>query len=510
MISANDRKTVISLHEKGIRRKHIARLVGVDIKSVRKIIDAGAEVKRRQRNDKIDVSEELLRSVYVDCKGYVQRVHEILTEEHKLSLSYSTLRRLLHKYGIGITEPQRSQRVPDQPGEEMQHDTSEHWLEINGKKIKLICSGLYLRYSKMRYIKYYRRFNRFTMKCFMDEALRFWGYSARRCIIDNTSLAIDYGSGSNAVFSNEMVVFARSYGFEWYAHAIGHANRKAGKERNFYTVETNFIPGRTFTSLPDVNTQAFEWATVRYANRPQSKTGLIPSQLFEHEKASLIALPEFIHPPCQPHQRIIDQYGFIAFDGNFYWVPSTRAPKVTVIQYADELAIFDSPHHRLITHPRFDELTKNQVTPKPTGMKMPSRAKQPNNIKRDYRCEQQELEHIDKTVKEYIEFILSRDSGIAQKGKFIRQLYNLMKKTTPSLFTTAIQRALTYKLTSIEQIYNIFIQILKRPPNQNFEPAHNGSYKQRPEYIEGRFTQENKLELPQRNKPYTHTGVAHG
>ena len=496
MISSDDRKTVINLHEKGIRRKHIARLVGIDIKSVRKIIDTGGHVQRQARKDKIDVAEELLRSLYADCKGYMQRMHEILTEEHNLSLSYSTLRRLLLQYGIGVTQPQRSGHVPDVPGEEMQHDTSEHWLEINGKKTKLICSGLYLRYSKMRYIKYYRRFNRFTMKCFMDEALRFWGYSARRCIIDNTSLAIDYGSGSNAVFSNEMVVFARNYGFEWYAHAIGHANRKAGKERNFYTVETNFIPGRSFTSLPDINRQAFEWATSRYANRPQSKTGLIPSQLFEHEKASLVRLPEFIHPPCQPHQRIIDQYGFIAFDGNYYWVPPTRETKVSVLQYAAELAIYDSAHHCLIKHPCFDELAKNQVTPKPAGTKIPSRGKQPNNIKRDYRCEQQELGNVDEVVKDYIDYVLSKDSGIAQKGKFIRQLHGLMKKTTSSLFITAIERALTYKLTSISQLYNIFSHILKQPLNQDIEPENTGSYKQRPEYIEGRFTQENQLELP--------------
>ncbi len=329
MISENDRKTVINLHEKGIARKRIARLVGIDIKSVRKIIGTGGQLQHQERKDKIEVAEELLRGVYADCKGYVQRMHEVLTEEHRLTLSYSTLRRLLLQYGIGVTEPRRSERVPEVPGEEMQHDTSEHWLEINGKKIKLICGGLYLRYSKMRYIKYYRRFNRFTMKCFFDEALRFWGYCARRCIIDNTSLAIDYGSGSNAVFSNEMVTFARNYGFEWYAHAIGHANRKAGKERNFYTVETNFIPGRTFISLPQLNRQAFEWATNRYANRPQAKTGLIPSQLFEHEKSSLVCLPEFIHPPYQRHQRVIDEYGFIAFDGNYYWVPPTRVSTVT-------------------------------------------------------------------------------------------------------------------------------------------------------------------------------------
>lgn len=495
MISEDDRKTVISLHEKGIGRNQIARLVGIDIKSVRRIIAAGGQVQYHRRKDKIEVAEELLRSVYIDCKGYMQRMHEILTEEHKLSLSYSTLRRLLLQYGIGVSEPQRSERVADIPGEEMQHDTSEHWLEINGKRIKLICSGLYLRYSKMRYIKYYRRFNRFAMQCFIDEALRFWGYSARRCIIDNTSLAIDYGSGSNAVFSNEMVIFAHKYGFQWYAHAIGHANRKAGTERNFHTVETNFIPGRTFISLPDLNRQAFDWATSRYADRPQSKTGLIPSQLFEHEKASLLRLPEFIHPPSRPHRRIIDQYGYVAFEGNFYWVPPTRATEVTLIQYANRIAVYESPHHCLIKHQCFDELTKSQVTTPSDGTK-PSRGKKPKNIKHEYRYQQQELEKIDAVVKEYTDFILSKDSGVCHKGKYIRQLHAVTRKTTPELFTAAIQRALTYKITSIHQLYNIFSQILKQPLDQFLTSESLGAYEERPEYMEGRFTQENDLELP--------------
>ncbi|MFW6255035.1 MAG: helix-turn-helix domain-containing protein [Chitinivibrionales bacterium] len=495
MISDDDRKAVISLQERGIGRKHIARLLGIDIKSVRRILAAGGQLQRQKRKDKIDVAEELLRSVYSDCKGYMQRMHEVLTEEHKLSLSYSTLRRLLFQYGIGVSEPQRSERVADIPGEEMQHDTSEHWIEINGKRLKLICSGLYLRYSKMRYIKYYRRFNRFVMKCFMDEALRFWGHSARRCIIDNTSLAIDYGSGSNAVFSNKMVVFARKYGFEWYAHAIGHANRKAGKERNFHTVETNFIPGRTFNSLQDLNRQAFEWATDRYAHRPQSKTGLIPSQLFEHEKASLIRLPEFIHPPSQPHERIIDQYGYITFDGNFYWVPPTQAKKVTLIQYANHIVVYESPNRRLIEHQCFDELIRNEVTPPPKGKKT-LRSGKPKNIKHDYRPQQKELEKAGAVVTEYLAFILSKDSGVCHKGKYVRQLHAVQKKTTPQLFTLAIQRALKYKVTSIHHLHNIFSQILKQPSTQLFASETISGYESRPEYMAGRFTQENELELP--------------
>ena len=38
MIPVDDRKAVVTLHEKGIGSKKIARLVGIDVKSVKKII----------------------------------------------------------------------------------------------------------------------------------------------------------------------------------------------------------------------------------------------------------------------------------------------------------------------------------------------------------------------------------------------------------------------------------------------------------------------------------------
>ena len=172
----------------------------------------------------------------------------------------------------------------------------------------VILSGLYLRYSKMRYIKFYPHFNRFKMKCFLYEALRFWGYSARVCVIDNTNLAVLSGTGRDALFNPEMTAFARPYGFKWLAHEKGHSNRKAGTERNFWTVETNFFPGRTFESIEDLNTQAFEWATSHYARRPLARTRLIPVDLFEEEKPDLITLPGYAEPPYQLHES----YGELA------------------------------------------------------------------------------------------------------------------------------------------------------------------------------------------------------
>jgi hypothetical protein len=321
MISDEVRKTIYVLYKQGIKKKKIARDLNVNIKTVRGIISNNGCVSNAIRSTRKEIEEELLKNLYEQCNGYVQRVHEKLTEEHNIKIAYSTLTKLIRKKGIGEVEKERSPHILVLPGEEMQHDTSPYRIKIGGKDTRAIASGLYLRYSKMRYVQFYPYFNRFMMKCFFYNALMFWKYSATRCVIDNTNLAVLHGTGREAVFNPEMIMFARPYGFEWKAHEINHPNRKAGIERSFYTIETNFFPGRSFESWEDLNKQAFEWATERYAKRPHSQTKLIPIELFEEEKKHLIALPDYIEPPYQEHFHTIDEYGYVSFKGNFYWVP---------------------------------------------------------------------------------------------------------------------------------------------------------------------------------------------
>ena len=164
-----------------------------------------------RRSDKIRIDTDLLQRLYEECDGWIQRVHEKLVEEEGIQVKYSTLTRMLRGLGIGKTQETRCERVPDEPGAEMQHDTSIYQIKLAGMPARLIASLMYLRYSKRRYLKFYRVFNRFTMKCFFHETLTFWGYAARECIIDNTNLARLRGIGKNAVIVPAMEAFAKQY-----------------------------------------------------------------------------------------------------------------------------------------------------------------------------------------------------------------------------------------------------------------------------------------------------------
>ena len=89
---------------------------------------------------------ELLRRLYVQCEGWVQRMHEKLVAEEGLAVKYSTLTRRLRELGISTQPQERCQRVPDEPGAEMPHDTTVYRIPLGDQKVTLVASLLYLRY----------------------------------------------------------------------------------------------------------------------------------------------------------------------------------------------------------------------------------------------------------------------------------------------------------------------------------------------------------------------------
>ena len=310
MIGPDIRNAIYQLHQAGMSLRQISRRLHVSRNAVRKIVRQQGKSARRERSDKMQLDAALLERLYQECDGWMQRIHEKLVEEEGIQVGYSTLTRMLRQLGLSRSQPARCDRVPDEPGAEMQHDTTIYQVKLAGRRTRLIASLLYLRYSKRRYLKFYRVFNRFAMKCFLHEALMFWGYCARTCIIDNTNLARLSGAGSRAVMAPEMREFSRRYGFHFVCHAIDHPNRKAGNERSFWSAQTNFLRGRTFSSLEDLNDQAHVWATQRMEHRVLTKARVIPARLFEHERLYLHELPAHLPAPYQSHRRITDQYGY--------------------------------------------------------------------------------------------------------------------------------------------------------------------------------------------------------
>jgi len=489
MIDPDMRNAVYKLHQQGMSVREISRCLQVSRNSVQTIIQQQGAMPRAIRKNKIQIDSELLERLYNECDGWIQRVHEKLTEEEQIEVSYQTLTRILRELGLSKSQKVRCDRVPDEPGAEMQHDTTIYQVKLGGKRTKVIASSLYLRYSKRKYLRFYRVFNRFAMKCFLHEALMFWGYSAPQCIIDNTNLARLRGTGKHAVIVPEMDSFSERYHFRFICHELLHANRKAGEERSFWTVETNFLKGRTFQSLEDINAQALQWATVRMEQRPVSKTGLIPAKAFEHERSYLTKLRPYLPAPYRSHERGTDQYGYVAFNANYYWVPGSKREDVKLLEYADSLKLFQ---HRscVAEYPLPPDGMKNERF-SPEGQPQPRHM--PKNRKNGSEQEEKRLRALGPGVSAYVDYV-SKMLG-SRRYRFLRALFTLSRQVTESVFTAALERALRYRVVELETVKNIAWFCMNQGDWRELDVDVDEDFRERPSYQEGCLTDQPDLSI---------------
>ena len=491
MIDPDTRNAIYKLHQQGMSLREIGRRLNVNRNTVATIVRQQGVMPQTVRKDKIAIDEELLRRLYHECEGWIQRVYEKLVEEEHVAVSYTTVTRLLRELGISKPLKTRCERVPDEPGAEMQHDTTVYQVPLAGKRTKVIASSLYLRYSKRKYLRFYRVFNRFAMKCFLHEALMFWGYSALLCIIDNTNLARLRGTGSTAVIVPEMEVFSARYSFRFVCHALRHANRKAGEERSFWTVETNFLKGRTFESLEDMNAQALEWATVRMEQRPVAKTGLIPAKAFEHEQHYLTQLPAHLPAPYRSHGRGTDQYGYVAFAGNYYWVPGEERAEIKVLEYADHVKLY---RHRecLAEYPLPANGVKNERF-SPPGQPQPRHL--PKHRKNGSEQEEKRLRALGEEISAYVDYA-AKTLG-SQRHRFLRALLALSRQVPREVFVAAVGRALRYRVLELQAVWRIAWFCMNQGDGRaaDADVDVDENFHQRAAYQEGCLTDEPDLSI---------------
>lgn len=340
----------MQLHQSGKTKRAISKLLKVSKNTVKKVLIEGAEPPPKIKEGLEMEIRPILRELYERCLGNAVRIKEVLKDEHELELGYSTLTRFIQNAELRAAKKRVGEYLFE-PGEEMQHDTSPHWIIIADKKVKAQCASLVLGYSRKIFIQYYPCFTRFEAKAFLKAALEFMAGCCKRCVVDNTSVILAAGSGPDAVISPEMLTFSRMYGFEFIAHRINHADRKGKVERPFYYVETNFLAGRSFKSWEDLNQQAIEWCHA--VNLKEKRVlGMAPEGAYVQEKPHLVPLPEVLPAIYEHCQRIVDSKGFVNLDSNGYSVPEKFIGKtIDVYKYAEEVRLYYQ-HQKIAVHTR--------------------------------------------------------------------------------------------------------------------------------------------------------------
>jgi hypothetical protein len=215
----------------------------------------------------------------------------------------------------------------------------------------------------MLFFQCYPVFNRFHCKVFLTDELRYLAGACAVCMIDNTHVVVASGTGARMVPAPEMAAFAERFHFVFRAHEKGDANRSARVERPMHFIEHNFLVGRMFTDLADLNRQAVHFCDKVNA-APKRHLHASPRELFALERASLRPLPLFVPDVYALHHRIVDVEGYVRVDAHRYSVPyALIGRRLEIRETKDRIDLYEGP--RLVaSHPK-------AITRSPTRVSLP-------------------------------------------------------------------------------------------------------------------------------------------
>jgi transposase len=450
MLSQSQRTTILELHRQGVPRREIARLLEISRVTVRGVLQLNsAEVPELNRPEKAEPYRQQILDLLHTCKGNLVRVHEELAAGGA-ELSYPALTAFCRRHGIGQEPVVAAGQYEFAPGQEMQHDTSPHEVELGGEKRKVQTASAVLCYSRMLFFQCYPTFQRFDCKVFLTDALRYMGGSAARVMIDNTHVVALRGSGRDMVPVPEMAAFGERFGFQFVAHAIGNANRSARVERPFHFIENNFLAGRTFSSWEDLNQQARQWCD-KVNSTFKKHLRAVPRELFATERLRLKPLPAWIPEVYRFYQRIVDVEGYVSLNSNRYSVPVDWIGRRVEARETKDKVELQLDARQIVTHTRIAESEYQRVTlaehRQPRGQRMPRPDRHPE----------------EKAILETAPELAGYVAAMKQHGRktitlALRQLLRLVKEYPREALLGAVEEAARYGLYDLDRLERMILR----------------------------------------------------
>jgi transposase len=454
MLSQAQRTAILELNAQAVSRREIARVLQVSRLTVRKVVrENSPSVPAIQRAEKAEPYRQQILDLLASCKGNLVRVHEELTAGGAV-LSYPALTGFCRRQGIGQTPIVAAGQYHFEPGVEMQHDTSPHEVEVNGKKYKAQTASAVLCYSHLLFFQINPTFQRFDCKVFLTDALRYVGGATERVMIDNTHVVVLRGTGREMVPVPEMEAFAERLGFRFVAHERGDANRSGRVERPFSFIENNFLAGRTFASWEDLNQQARQWCD-KVNSTYKKHIRAVPRELFAVERTHLKPLPAWIPEVYRLHARTVDVEGYVSVNSIRYSAPvAWIGRRVEVRETRDKIEMELDARH-LVTHVR-------AVTPQNQRITLAAhRPPRGEGVKRsDPHPEEQALVEAAPEIAPYV-------AALKQKGPKVvalalRQLLRLLREYPREPFLAAVREAARYGLYDLDRLERMILRRVAR------------------------------------------------
>lgn len=257
-------------------------------------------------------------------------------------------------YGGGITiikdyvknlRPARSapavRRYETPPGRQAQMDWGiTHYWDEHGIIHKTPAFVMIMGNSRSKYVEFTKRCDFYSLLRCMVNALEYFEGVPKIVLTDRMKTVIDGSEAGKPLWNKRFADFAADMGFLPKVCRPRRPQTKGKVERLVDYLKDNFLPGRQFRDLDDLNLQARAWCQ-KVDGKKHGTTGEIPLAALKNEP--LLSLPaKAVRDKYRWEMRKVMRDGLVSFDGAKYGVPwqySGREVRVRIC--GDEFEAYD-------------------------------------------------------------------------------------------------------------------------------------------------------------------------
>lgn len=298
----------------------------------------------------------LTRGVTNSCV-ILQRINEL-----GYSGSMTSLKRYIAKHkGLippkrQIVEPQgnRGRRYTSGPGEAYQMDWGFVDVESDcSHKYKVACFAMICHHCGQKFIEFFPNAKQENLFIGLIHAFKYMGVPAYVLTDNMKSVVIRRDAYGKPIWQNDYENFMKAVGFNTKLCKPRHPFTKGAVERLVRYVKDNFVVGRNFSNITELNYEAIKWCqdtNTQYhrcvdcisSDEHKSKCSAITKNLEMNQEIFFYLCPE----------RVISFDGFVNYEGRRFGVPYSYVGKTCrVCRINDQLYIYSSDCKRkLATH----------------------------------------------------------------------------------------------------------------------------------------------------------------
>lgn len=245
----------------------------------------------------------------------------------------------------------RGRRYSTEPGEAYQMDWGFTKVQsCVGGEYTVACFAMVCHHCGQRYVEFFPNAKQENLFIGMIHAFRYMGVPQYVLTDNMKSVVIRRDQDGHPVWQKDYEQFMRTVGFQTRLCKPRHPFTKGKVERLIRFVKDNFLAGRSFWNVTDLNASALDWCDGqntcyhRGLGIPQD----IHTQRCSHVVAKLGDSLELLFYLC-PERRISFD-GFVSFEGRRFGVPYSYSGKTArVMRDGSSLYIYSADMMRLLT-----------------------------------------------------------------------------------------------------------------------------------------------------------------